>query len=184
MSIFQVWLNLIHMVIVLDNYSFSYFIDQNMYLDEFHYECKFSDILNANIRNGNTLTMDYPKCKMEINIKDEKKYIKLPDILIFTLERYQGPTNNVSIIPDELLDVRDYTDKSVITESYIYELFAINIRFWSTANFRHEICQVKRNGKWYEINDTRGYQISNISNYDCSYRLFYKKQVPYQKMKI
>ena len=122
-----------------------------MYLDEFHYQCKFSDILNANIGNGNTLTMDCPKCKMEINIKDEKKYIKLPDILIFTLERYQGPTNNVSIIPDELLDVRDYTDKSVFNESYIYVLFAINIRFRSTANFGHEICQVKRNGKWYEI---------------------------------
>ena len=160
----------------IDNYLFSYFIDQNIYLDEFHYECKFSDILNENIGNRNTLTMDCPKCKMEINIKDEKKYKKLPDILIFTLERYQGPINNVSIIPDELLDARDYTDKSVITESYVYELFAINIRFGSTANFRHEICQVNRNGKRYEINYTRGYQISNISNFDCSYGLFYKKK--------
>lgn len=115
-----------------------------MYLDEFHFQCKFSDILNANIGNGNTLTMDCPKCKKEINIKDEKKYIKLPDILIFTLERYQGLTNKVSIMLDELLNVLAYTDKSVITDSYIYELFAINIRYGSTANFGHEICQVKK----------------------------------------
>ena len=114
-----------------------------------------------------------------------KKYIKLPDILIFTLERYQGPTNNVSIIPDELLDVRDYTDKSVIAEDYIYELFAIKIRFGSTANFGHEICQVNRNGKRYEINDIRGYQISNILIYLILIVLmdyFTKNRLPYQKI--
>lgn len=33
-----------------------------------------------------------------------------------------------------------------------------------------------KNGKWYEINDTHGYEISNISNFDCSYGLFYKKK--------
>ena len=79
--------------------------------------------------------------------KDETKYIKLPNILIFTLERYQGQTNNVSIIPDEIIDVKAYTDISVKYESNIYELFVINIRFGSTANFEHKICQVKRNGE-------------------------------------
>ena len=160
----------------IDDYSFSYFIDQNMYLDEFHYRCNFSDVLKANKGNGNTLTMDCPKCNEEIVIKDETKYIKLPNILIFTLERYQGPTNKVSIQPDELLDIGPYTDKSVEVDSTIYELFAVNIRFGSTANFGHEICQVKRKGKWYEINDTYGYEIKNLSNFDCSYGLFYKKK--------
>ena len=98
--------------------------------------------------------MDYPKCNEEIGVTD---YIKLPNILIFRLERYQGPSNKVSIKPDESLDV-------------------VNIRFGSTANFVHEICQVKRKGKWYEINDTCGYEIKNISNLDCSYGLFYKKK--------
>ena len=158
----------------IDNYSFNYFIDQNMYLDEFDHKCKFSEVLRANIGNENILTMNCPKCDKEIEIKDETKYIKLPNILIFTLERYQGPTNNVSIIPDEIIDVKEYTDISVKYESNIYELFAINIRFGSTANFGHEICQVKRNGKWYEINDTRGYEIKKLSNFDCSYGLFYK----------
>jgi len=147
-----------------------------MYLNEIQVDCNFSDVLKANIGNGNTLTMDCPKCNKEIIIKDETKYIKLPDILIFTLERYQGPTNKVLITPDEFLDIKNYTDKSIKTDSFIYELFAINIRFGSTANYGHEICQVKRNDKWYEINDTRGYQISNISYFDCSYGLFYKKK--------
>ena len=158
----------------IDSYSFNYFLDQNMYLDDFECKCKFSDVLRANIGNENILTMDCPKCNKEIEIKDETKYIKLPNILIFTLERYQGPTNNVSIIPDEIIDVKAYTDISVKYESNIYELFAINIRFGSTSNFGHEICQVKRNGKWYEINDTRGYEIKKLSNFDCSYGLFYK----------
>ena len=125
-----------------------------MYLDEFHYKFKFSDVLKANIGNENTLAMDYPKCNEEIGVTD---YIKKPNILILRLERYQGPINKVSIKPDESLDV-------------------VNIRFGSTANFVHEICQVKRKGKWYEINDTCGYEIKNISNFDCSYGLFYKKK--------
>lgn len=84
----------------IDNYSFSYFIDQNMYLDEFNYKCQFSDVLKANIGQDNILTMDCPKFHEKINVKDETKYIKLPDILIFICERYQGPTNKVSIEPN------------------------------------------------------------------------------------
>ena len=34
--------------------------------------------------------MDCPGFNEEIKIKEETKIIKLPDILIFTLERYQG----------------------------------------------------------------------------------------------
>ena len=168
---------------IIDDYSFSYFIDQNIYLDEFHKrsQVEFSEVLKANIGNENTLTMDCPKCNKEINVKDEKKYIKLPNILIFTLERYQGQTNKVPIKPDELLDIESYTDKSLKADNYLYELFAINIRFGSTANFGHEICQVKRKDKWYEINDTRGYEIENLSNFDCSYGLFYKKLIPNHK---
>ena len=160
----------------IDNYSFSYFIDQNMYLDEFEYKCKFSDVLKANIGNDNKLTMDCPKCHKEIEVKDETKYIKLPDILIFTLERYQGPTNKVSIVPNEILDMKDYIENPLNVDCTIYELFAINIRFGSTANFGHEICQVKRKGKWYQINDSYGYEIESPSNFDSSYGLFYIKK--------
>ena len=42
----------------IDNYSFSYFIDQNMYLDEFYNRCKFSEVLKANIGNESNLILE------------------------------------------------------------------------------------------------------------------------------
>ena len=159
----------------IDNYSFSYFIDQNIYLDEFQTECEFKDVLEANLGNNNILTMDCPKCKEEIEIEEKTKIIKLPEILIFTLERYQGPTNTVKIKPNKTLEMGNYIDKSLKTRETSYELFAINIRFGRSVNFGHEICQVKRGGRWYEINDRSGNLINNISRFDCSYGLFYKK---------
>ena len=160
----------------IQNFSFSYYIDYNLYLDEIRsYRCDFSHILDLNIGNSNILTMDCPYCKREIYIKEETKFIKLPDIFIFTLERYQGETNNVEIIPDPFIYMDKYIDPNLKVDNTKYELFAINIRYGRTSNFGHEICQVKRDGIWYEINDKTGNIISNPSHYDCSYGLFYKK---------
>ena len=74
----------------IENCSFNYFIDQNIYLNDLDYECEFLDLLRGNISSYIDLTMDCPGCNEEIKIKEETKIIKLPDILIFTLERYQG----------------------------------------------------------------------------------------------
>jgi hypothetical protein len=163
--------------IPIENYSFNYFIDQSIYLDDFdYYEYKFLDILRGNYNNYIDLTMDCPGCNEEIKIKEETKIIKLPDILIFTLERYQGEKKNKIIIkPDKKLNMNEFIDKNVKVDSTEYELFAINIRFGSTANFGHEICQVMRNGKWYQINDSYGNKINDISYFDSSYGLFYRK---------
>jgi len=164
----------------IENYSFSYFIDLNLYLDEIDYRCRFSDVLNSNIGTPNNLSMDCPRCGREVNLKEETKIIKLPDILIFTLERYQGETNNVEIVPDSNLDMRKYIDKNLMVDGTNYELFAINVRYGRTANFGHEICQVKRDGQWYEINDRYGKKIYNPSHNDCSYGIFYRKKNSYQ----
>lgn len=164
----------------IENYSFSYFIDLNLYLDEIDYRCKFSDVLNSNIGIPNNLSMDCPRCGKEINLKEETKIIKLPDILIFTLERYQGETNNVEIMPDTYLDMRKYIDRNLNVDCTDYELFAINVRYGRTANFGHEICQVKRDGQWYEINDRYGKKIYSPSHNDCSYGIFYRKKNSYQ----
>jgi ubiquitin C-terminal hydrolase len=160
----------------IDDYSFTYFIDQNIYLDEIDRDSNFSEVLKTNLGNYNTLTMDCPNCNREITIKEDNKIVKLPNILIFTLERYQGPTNSVRIKPDLTLEMKRYIDESLKTDETSYELFAINIRLGRSANFGHEICQVKRGDKWYEINDRYGDIISNPSHYDCSYGLFYRKK--------
>ena len=158
----------------IEKYSFNYFIDQIIYLDDFKGEHKFSEILNANIGIASNLIIDCPKCNNEINLKQDTKFIKLPNILIFTLERYHGFHNKVSIIPDSILQMNKYIDKSLNIDNTSYELFAINIRFGSTEDYGHEICQVKRNSKWYEINDNEGYEIKEISHFDSSYGLFYR----------
>ena len=156
----------------IDNYSFNFFIDQIMYLDGFEYKCKFKEVLKENL--GCTLTMGCKNCKKEIEVEEKTRIVKLPEILIFTLERYQGTPNKVKIEPDDILEMSEYIDKSSPVESTSYELFAINIRFGSTINYGHEICQVKRDGIWYEINDSSVKDIKN-SYFDSSYGLFYRR---------
>ena len=157
-----------------EDYSFSYFIDQNIYLDNVPKICNFSKVLFENIGKINCLTMNCKNCKKEINIKEEIRYIKLPEILIFTLERYQEIINNTEIKPDEIIDMKQYLDNSVNLTSTNYELFAINIRYGSTRDFGHEICQIKRNGEWYEINDTKSYKKTNEHSKNL-YGLFYRR---------
>ena len=158
----------------IEDFSFSYFIDQNIYLDNIYNKCNFKSVLSQNLGNYNNLTMNCPKCDKEINIKEEIKIIKLPEILIFTLERYINNINNTLIEPDEIIDMKEYIDTSVNLGNTKYGLFAINIRFGKSNDFGHEICQVKRNGQWYEINDTNAYIKSRDYN-DNSYGLFYKR---------
>ena len=161
----------------ISNYSFSYFIDLNLYLDDIdEYNCSFADVLDSNIGNYNNLTMDCSGCGKEIHLKEITKFIKLPQVIIFTLERYQGETNNVDIRPNENINFDKYIDQNLKINCTDYELFAINIRYGKSAYFGHEICQVKRNGKWYEINDKNSKEITGPSHNDCSYGLFYRKK--------
>ena len=160
----------------IDNYSYNFFIDQIMYLDGFEHKCKFSDVLKENLGFESYLTMGCPnpKCKKEIEVEEKTKIIKLPEILIFTLERYQGSPNRVKIEPDKILEMNNYIDKTLSVESTSYELFAINIRFGSTINYGHEICQVKRDDIWYEIDDS--IVDDKIKSYnESSYGLFYRR---------
>ena len=160
----------------INNISFSYFIDQNIYLDEINSQSKwrFSDILRKNFEKTN-VTMNCPYCRHEINLIEETKIIKLPEILIFTLERYQGENNDAEIEPDDSIEMKNYVDNCLINTRTSYELFAINIRFGKTKNSGHEICQVKRKGKWLEFNDEFGY--AKVKDYNRnSYGLFYKRK--------
>jgi ubiquitin C-terminal hydrolase len=155
----------------IEEFSFCYFIDQNMYLDNNKYTCNFSDVLEKNFEKNN-LIMNCPKCSREINMNEETKFIKLPEILIFTLERFEGEYNKVEIKPDEYIDMRNYVDAFDFRTKY--ELIAINIRLGEQKNFGHEICQVKRQGKWFELNDEIvNEKIKSYNNY--SYGLFYQR---------
>jgi ubiquitin C-terminal hydrolase len=159
----------------INNFSFSYFIDQYIYLDDVYDNCDFKDVLSKNFGNYIKLTMNCPYCKNEINIKEEIKFIKLPEILIFTLDRYKGDNINKTLIkPNATIDMKEYLDSSIYLNNTQYGLFAINIRLSDSHYFGHEICQVKRNGQWYEINDTESDEKTKEYN-DKSYGLFYER---------
>ena len=113
---------------IIKKYLFNYFIDQILYLDEFDKSCRFSDVLENNLGKYNTLTIDCPMCARELEVKENTTFVKLPEILIFTLARYQGAKNNVKIIPDEILDMKYFIDDCLKVHETVYELFAVNIR--------------------------------------------------------
>ena len=159
---------------IYNNYTFCYFIDQNMYLDNIYQRCTFDKVIKENISCNDNIEMECQKCKKIMKIKEETKIVKLPEILIFTLERFLGGTNKVEIIPNDKIDLKKYVDPNINISDTKYELFAINIRFGSTKKFGHEICQIKIKGNWFEFNDSSAYMKKN-NYYDCSYGLYYKK---------
>lgn len=79
----------------------------------------------------------------------KKKFIKLGDILIFNIENH----NNKKFIPDESIDLTNYVDNSLKNEKNVFELFTKSIKLGNKGDFSHQICQIKRNGQWYEIDD-------------------------------
>lgn len=165
----------------ITDFSFNTFTDQNIYLDQFYNKSKeinFSTILEEDIGKEKCMQMKCPNCKKNLVLDEITKYVKIPEILIFTLERFFGKHNKVKINPDTVLDISKYIDETIMDDNkqYLYELFAINVRFGDTTNYGHEICVIKINNEWYEINDDVFKKIENLNKYNqYSYGLFYKK---------
>ena len=157
----------------INEFSFNYFVDLVIYLNDFNSKSKFSDILKKNIGESCISSMECPNCKEEINTKSKSSIIKLPEIFIFTIERFT-PRNTIPIEPDDEIILSDYIDDSSYIEDVKYELFAINIRIGETLYSGHQFCQIKENNKWYEINDNEK-KIANRKYERYSHGLFYKK---------
>ena len=157
------------------NYSFSNFVDQNLYLNSFSKETDLLEVLKKNIGNKNNAKMKCPYCKKKISLESILKFIKIPEIFIFTLERYLE-RNKVPIIPNEQINIFDFIDKScsIDKKECNYELFAINIRIGNDLSSGHEICQIKEKNTWYTINDIEAYPKNKEFN-EYSYGLFYRK---------
>ena len=68
--------------------------------------------------------------------------------------------------------MKDYVDDSLKDEKTLYELFAINIRLDIKDNCMHQICKIKRYGKWYEIGNMDIVK-GNNKQFICG--LFYKQ---------
>jgi hypothetical protein len=153
------------------------FFDQHMYLDTItSHSTDFETVLKENLGYPINVRSSCPYCKNKVRFEDISKIIKLPEILVFTIERYIGETNRIPIRPNEIIDVKDYVEKSMNIKDTIYELFAINIRFGQSTNFGHQICQIKKGNSWYTLNDNSSPEISELNEYiNNSYGLFYKR---------
>jgi len=106
--------------------------------------------------------------------KKKVKLIKLPEILIFSLERKKSDLERSLINLDYVINLANYASNEY---NPIYKLFAINIKLGNNDNNGHYICQVEREGIWYQINDHLVEQIKkpgeNYNNNICG--LFYKR---------
>ena len=156
---------------IVDEYKYDSFIYQKLNLDNFLYDSDFSDILEKNLTNYNNLSIICPKCKKEMKINIDYKFIKLPEIFIFKLERFNNEMKKINVIPDEKIDLSKYIDKSLVGEKTKYELFAVSIKL---GKFGPEICHIKKNKNWYEIDDIF-IDKKRKDYYSDIYGLFYKK---------
>ena len=156
-------------------YSFMDFFDQHMYLDTINdSQTDFKNVLKENLGYPIKVKSSCPICKNKLDFKDISKIIKLPEILVFTIERYIGETNRIPIIPNEIIELREYVENNI--KDTTYELFAINIRFGYSNQFGHQICQIKKENNWYILNDMNTPVKGNINEYNRNtYGLFYKK---------
>ena len=159
------------------NYSFMDFFDQHMFLDTIKdSSTDFKNVLKENLGYPINVKSSCPYCKRKIIFKDISKIIKLPEILVFTIERYIGGTNEIAIKPNEKIDVKDYVEEPNNFKNTTYELFAINIRFGYSNQFGHQICQIKKDNNWCILDDTSDPIIREKIMYNNNiYGLFYKK---------
>ena len=132
-------------------------------------------MLKKNFGYENKAKTRCPKCNEKVNSKSISKFVKIPEIFIFTLERYLEP-NKVPIEPEERINIYDFVDESlkINKNQCYYELFAVNIRLGNDISFGHEICHIKEKNVWFTINDS-SYSIKEDEYYGNSYGLFYKR---------
>lgn len=117
-------------------------------------------------------------CKSSKEFRKTVKIIKLPEILIFSLERKKSHLERSQLIIDYIIDLCEFASGE---KNHRYKLFALNIKLGNNANNDHYICQVEREGIWYQINDhlveKKERPGENYNNNICG--LFYKRITEY-----
>ena len=130
----------------------------------------FSELLEK-IENDADSKIKCDKCNRMNNIPKKTTIIKLPDILIFTLNRtsneYENSNKKVKIMPDKEIDMKKYIDNALIDKYTKYKLFAMVLKENNDANFRY-ISEININKK-FNINDDDKNYLYN------SYGLFYRR---------
>lgn len=125
------------------------------------------------------------KCRKSFDLIEETRIVKLPEILILSLQK--GNNENTQKIPwivefrnkDKKIGIREIVDIHLIKDSScLYEIFAINNHLGSTPQSGHYFSEIylKDLKAWYSFNDESvdidpNWKEPKISNYI----LFYKQ---------
>ena len=96
---------------------------------------KYIDIIEHKLRSKNEILCPYCYNK----IVEYKKKVKLPEILIFTIEKNEF--------------IKFFVENEIMIQGERYQLFAINIKLEKNPETINYICQVEMEGRWYEINN-------------------------------
>jgi len=96
---------------------------------------KYIDIIEHKLLSRNEILCPYCYNK----IVEYKKKVKLPEILIFTIEKNEF--------------IKFFVENEIKIQGERYQLFAINIKLEKNPETIHYICQVEMEGRWYEINN-------------------------------
>ena len=148
---------------------------------------KFNNSLHLNqlinmYFEGETLTwsLKCPKCEKKEEERDKKiKFVILPQVIIFSLQRFDSFTNvkiNEMISFDEDIDLKPFCEPDLFNGEMNtkYRLFGINNHIGS-INFGHYYSYTKVGDNWYKFDDSSviEYKLRTMSS--SSYFFFYEK---------
>ena len=108
------------------------------------------------------------------------KFWELPDILICSLKRfYNNGRKNQELVtfPLDNLDLSKYV-VGYDSKEHVYDLYGICNHSGGTMGGHYTAYVKNANDKWYEFNDTRVTEITNLSKLvsPYAYCLFYRKK--------
>ena len=115
------------------------------------------------------------KCKCLCQSLNSSKLISAPQTLIINLNRGRGLENNINIIFDEYLNLREYIFAP--NSPFYYELTGVICHFESNDEGEHFIayCKNSNNCEWYKFNDqfVNKCNFNEVQNANMPYVLFY-----------
>jgi ubiquitin C-terminal hydrolase len=173
------------------NYK-TYYFDQSpglkLNFEQTKYETQIylSNLIKDNLNNPITFKSKIicQNCRKCSDIIETTKIVKLPKILILTLQKvnYESTQKTPWIVKDiKRIGIRGYVDISLIQNEFcIYEIFAINNHLGNSPKSGHYFSQIylddpKGPKGWYYFNDESVSKCLDLNPNINNYILFYKQ---------
>jgi len=137
------------------------------------------DLITHHFNDHEMTTWTCDKCKQTVASTASSCLWRLPQLLIFSLKRFDEKLNKNSALISlhETIDMNSWVLKR--DESTVYRLVAVAVHIGSFFG-GHYFAIVKRDDRWYRVDDESAVDITNnnsqLSNYICNgYQYFYER---------